>query len=421
MLKSKDIADYFEAKLSDLRPGETLPFAIYLYFSENRHIIVWKREGDIPTDGFLDKYLSRGMQKMWVHRDDTDAYFKYLNLTEKSEAESEAESGAEYEADSEAKLEPVPALAPEPMPAPQRAAEAPEIPLLLPLPPPAPVIAIRPAEKLAQTFLAPQPDPVKKAAQVAQDARRVIAEIAQEAKPEIRQQKTNEAKAALEKILEDALNDTESVISEIWHLSKLNPEFEHATNVAVYATLIAMAFGRIQAETLHDLALAALIHDIGLSQIPLYLAAKNWQNLTRTERVKYATHVDHSVDLIGRFGEGIPPRVRQMIGQHHEKFDGTGYPAGLSGFRVSDIAQLLSVADFMDSICEGIYDGESRSLIEAFALLQELEESKTFPQYFNPEVFSAVSKWIRRPVSQTQYQQASDIVKAQAVKVGMAK
>ena len=64
MTKSKEITDYFDAKLSDIKPLITLEFDVHLYFSQNQHMMTLFRKDEAPTPEFILKYKSRGLEKI---------------------------------------------------------------------------------------------------------------------------------------------------------------------------------------------------------------------------------------------------------------------------------------------------------------------------------------------------------------------
>jgi putative two-component system response regulator len=127
----------------------------------------------------------------------------------------------------------------------------------------------------------------------------------------------------------------------------------------------------------------------------------------------YAKHVEATLSILGEYAASIPPRVSQIIYQHHEKFDGTGYPKKLEGFKIDDISQLLAVADLIDSMCCGRWDGTERTLTDSFDTLERIQKSSTFPEHFNPEIFAAVLRWIRSADSKTSMSEAMERVKKQ--------
>src|SRR5690606_31286078 len=123
--------------------------------------------------------------------------------------------------------------------------------------------------------------------------------------------------------------------------------------------------------------------------------SRSWNTHSPADRKIYVSHVDHGSDLLRRFVADAPERVSAIIGQTHEKFDGTGYPQGRKGFNLDDIAQLVALAEFVDSIACGQWDGTQRTMREALKVIEGFEKKKSFPEYFNPEVFGEVLRWTR--------------------------
>ncbi|MBI3543517.1 MAG: hypothetical protein HY075_09620 [Deltaproteobacteria bacterium] len=101
-------------------------------------------------------------------------------------------------------------------------------------------------------------------------------------------------------------------------------------------------------------------------------------------------------DLLKELDYTPSPRVAGLIYQHHEKFNGSGYPQHLESFRIDEHAALIAIADLLDSICRGQYDGQKYTLPEALVLVAKIEKSSTFPEYFNPNTFKNVMNWLKK-------------------------
>ncbi len=95
------------------------------------------------------------------------------------------------------------------------------------------------------------------------------------------------------------------------------------------------------------LSTAALLRDIGKMAIPDQLLARP-DKLTRTEMEKVQKHVSVGVDILQRVQFPFP--VLPIIGAHHEKWDGTGYPGGLKGEEIPRGARILAVVDALVSM-----------------------------------------------------------------------
>ena len=97
-----------------------------------------------------------------------------------------------------------------------------------------------------------------------------------------------------------------------------------------------------------DLAVSALLHDIGKRDISKELLHKSG-NLTDEEFVIIKSHPDHGAELITDIYPWIPDRIVRGILEHHERMDGSGYPLGLSWYDISDFARIIAVADVYEA------------------------------------------------------------------------
>lgn len=125
---------------------------------------------------------------------------------------------------------------------------------------------------------------------------------------------------------------------------------KHPVNVASLAVMMAFGSGYSSQKTLSDIAMAALLHDLGLAKLPAELAlqAHRKQSLGTQQQKVIAQHIDLSLQVIQEKKIVISHLTRTMIEQHHEQFDGNGYPMGLAGLQVSPYAQILNMADAID-------------------------------------------------------------------------
>jgi len=222
-----------------------------------------------------------------------------------------------------------------------------------------------------------------------------LLEKASSAKDPIQQKKNTEAMTAVIKdTLGDLLQNSKSAASEIFKLAHVNPKFDHAVNVATYSVLFGMAFGRINHELLNDLGLAGLLHDIGLSQIPVRISVELMaENSVNTDHF-YSDHVDLGLKLLDHLDYPISDRIRELILQHHERFDGSGYPDGRMEFEFDDIAQLIAFADLLDTFISGKWDGSPKTFSEAANAIALINEDPEQHSFFDQEIINTVLKWI---------------------------
>jgi len=127
--------------------------------------------------------------------------------------------------------------------------------------------------------------------------------------------------------------------------------YYHVMNVAVLAALLGKALG-LDAERLALLTKGALFHDIGKNRIPGKVLRKTdpW---TPAERQLYEMHPSYGVNAAKNMGY-LPKEVMVIIAQHHECWDGSGFPHGLKGPAISELADIVHITDTYERLCNPI-------------------------------------------------------------------
>jgi putative nucleotidyltransferase with HDIG domain len=123
--------------------------------------------------------------------------------------------------------------------------------------------------------------------------------------------------------------------------------FQHSVSVAA----LAVAFGRVldlPAEEIKEVALGGFLHDIGKSKIPDKILNKPG-NLDDAEFAIIRSHVAHTSELLKEV-RGISEIAFNAAAQHHERFDGSGYPLGIKGDQISLHGQMIAIVDVYDAI-----------------------------------------------------------------------
>lgn len=120
----------------------------------------------------------------------------------------------------------------------------------------------------------------------------------------------------------------------------------HCQRLADYAVALGQHLGLSQ-ERLEQLRYAALLHDVGKVGVPDAILNKPDQ-LSDEERRQMSTHVRIGAKLVR--GIHSLQRAAQIIAEHHEHWDGSGYPTGLRGEKILLEARILSVVDAYDAI-----------------------------------------------------------------------
>lgn len=124
--------------------------------------------------------------------------------------------------------------------------------------------------------------------------------------------------------------------------------FSHVTNVAGYAVVLAEAIGISDPLELDEIAVGAMLHDMGKRFIPNSVLTKA-SRLDDQERVAIQEHpLLGYEDLAQR--EDVTHAQRMMVYQHHEHIDGGGYPVRVLGDEIHPWAKLLSIVDVFDAL-----------------------------------------------------------------------
>lgn len=122
----------------------------------------------------------------------------------------------------------------------------------------------------------------------------------------------------------------------------------HSLNVTILAMMLAKGLN-LSPEATREMGVGAMLHDIGLLEIPDRIAKKPASEASRAERNLRATHVELGVALGQRIG--LSAQALAVLAQHHEFEDGSGYPKGLSGDAIERTAKVVSLVNFYDNLC----------------------------------------------------------------------
>jgi putative nucleotidyltransferase with HDIG domain len=203
----------------------------------------------------------------------------------------------------------------------------------------------------------------------------------------------DKARQALEEALRRARHALIQTIHAVSAIAGRSDRYTalHQQQVATLAMSIGQRLA-LEAHDLEGLYLGALVHDIGKIAVPAELISKPGK-LTPEEFALVKTHVRAGVDMLQDVD--LPWPVQAIIGQHHERLDGSGYPLGLNGAAILIEARITAVADVFEAICQPRpYRGPGGSA-EALA---ELEGRSGIA--YDREAVGALSSLVREAGSQ---------------------
>lgn len=121
----------------------------------------------------------------------------------------------------------------------------------------------------------------------------------------------------------------------------------HSLSTALISMGIAIKLGWSVSTTV-ELGLAAILHDMGKTQVPVAILQKPGP-LSVSEWQLMRNHPEYGCAMLSRHGN-LSDTVLQAVLQHHERVDGSGYPHRLSGPAISDLARIIAIADVYDAM-----------------------------------------------------------------------
>ena len=146
-------------------------------------------------------------------------------------------------------------------------------------------------------------------------------------------------------LLEQVEMDADLLLNLTHMKSYDNYLFSHAVNVSIMSIIIGEQLGYSKAE-LGQLGVAALLHDIGM----LRISVKTWRNngsLTPDEYQEVRNHPFYGAEYLSK---KMTEDIRAVAAQHHERYDGSGYPRGLKGSNINYKARIVALADVYDAL-----------------------------------------------------------------------
>lgn len=183
----------------------------------------------------------------------------------------------------------------------------------------------------------------------------------------------------------DALIENERQIVDVIDLKPFDYyDYYHAANCVVLSLLLGLELG-ISGAQLFELAMAALLHDVGNVFIPKQILDKPGK-LTPEEYDIIKSHTKQGFDYLY---ENYDISVDACIGalHHHENYDGTGYPNGLSGKKISIYGRIIAITDVYDAM---VSRRPFRPLMFPAEALRYLREKAG--TMFDPEIVDALGR-----------------------------
>ncbi len=179
-------------------------------------------------------------------------------------------------------------------------------------------------------------------------------------------------------MVEDLSGDADATVQLVNLKAQDENAYLHAINVAALALVLGRKL-ELKKEQLRQLGMAALFHDIGHQQVPYQILHKKTA-LSKAESELYQRHPVFGEEIAKRMNT-LPKSVLDVILQHHEQMDGSGFPQGLKGLEISVPARIVGLVNRYDNLCNGQGANKPKSPYESVSQMYSKEKGHFDPGF----------------------------------------
>jgi len=144
------------------------------------------------------------------------------------------------------------------------------------------------------------------------------------------------------------LAETDVVVNVMNEHSQDENAYFHNMNVSVLCLLLGKAYG-LGEQDMKTLGMGALFHDIGKEKVADPILQKQTE-LTKPEFEIYSRHPLYGGDILRKV-DNFPNEAIEIVEQHHEMVDGSGYPKQLKGEQIPILSRIVAIANIYDNLC----------------------------------------------------------------------
>lgn len=162
-----------------------------------------------------------------------------------------------------------------------------------------------------------------------------------------RQINTQSVQQVIDRMLDEILGNIDVLINLNTISTTDDYLFNHSVNVCTMAILTGISFGYSD-QKLKELGTGALLHDVGKSLVDPPIL-KNDNPLTPEEYAELQKHTEYGFAILRKASE-IPLLAAHVAYQHHERWDGQGYPRKLRSSEIHEYARIVAVANMYDEM-----------------------------------------------------------------------
>lgn len=191
----------------------------------------------------------------------------------------------------------------------------------------------------------------------------------------------------------ELISDNFSLISILESLRKTSEaELFHSTAVSFVSSLIARHMSWTYSANIHKLVLGSMLHDIGKRSLPAQLFAKAPIEMSNSELKEYEKHTTIGRDILLDI-TNMSSDIVQAVYEHHETFNGTGFPNAIKSQQIHPFARAIRIAD---DFCNYIYpkdNKQARSVDQAFEIMTTVKSVE-----YDPALLEAFMKAFNKTI-----------------------
>ncbi len=172
-------------------------------------------------------------------------------------------------------------------------------------------------------------------------------------------------------IVDTVIQDQDATVQLVNMKGQDESQHFHAVNVTMLSLIVGKELELDDMEMNH-LGVGAMLHDFGQLKTPDKILRKT-SPLTSVEKKVYELHPRYGSDLAKKIGS-LPEAVIQIIEQHHEHEDGTGYPNKLKSNQINKLSKIVAVANAYDDYCNSSHNDKLLTPFEAMSQMYSMEK-----------------------------------------------
>lgn len=175
----------------------------------------------------------------------------------------------------------------------------------------------------------------------------------------------------------------------VW-LARVRDLDSYSYNHSIRSSIWAIVMGRhlgLSKQALDTLALGVLLSEVGKTRVPRQLLVKP-STLAPDEMTEVRRHIEYGIEILGKV-PGLPTEVISIVAGHHERYDGSGYPGGLSGNQIPALAKIAGIVDSYDAMTSERPYARPLTSTDAVARLYEMR-GKQFQSQLVEEFIQAI-------------------------------